>query len=386
MKVFIFKTLYFGLSVFAALGALSAFAAGRSASPAVESGPFDHADAPLFTEHKVLDLALTVDFDALCRPNEDQNCEYTPTAMQYRAAKGVVSSIRVEIRVRGGWRARKDHCEVPPLFVRFSAEDTRDTPFAGQKLLPLNTHCRSERKRTLDRASPEQYEQYVLKEYLGYRLYNLFTEKSLRVRLARIDYSDSLKSRHSAPHFAFFTEHFDDMAARNNTVRLESDGFDYEKIDLASLDQVALFNFMIGNTDWSVVRERNIVLIADASGRQYPVPFDLDMSGLVDAEYGGVSPRLNFRDPRQRYYLGFCHPEVDFQSLFARFQARRADVLKVAKNIPGMDWETRKWSRVYLTAFFDVLESTEQRQEQIIDGCHPWPPSPVDHTSPPDVE
>ena len=32
------------------------------------------------------------------------------------------------------------------------------------------------------------------------------------------------------------------------------------------------------------MRQRNIVLLANGSdGRQYPVPFDLDMSGLVDA-------------------------------------------------------------------------------------------------------
>jgi hypothetical protein len=140
---------------------------------------------------------------------------------------------------------------------------------------------------------------------------------------------------------------------------------------------------MIGNTDWSVVRERNIVLLADAQGRQYPVPYDLDMSGLVDAEYGGVSPRLDFRNPRQRYYLGFCHPEPDFPSLFSDFQREKENMLELVSDIPGLSRDSRKVSRRYLKAFFAILDSPGKSQRDITGACHPWPPAPEDHTTPP---
>ena len=64
----------------------------------------------------------------------------------------------------------------PPLFVSFGDETARGTLFEGQTMLPLTTHCRDS----------SSYEQYVLKEYLAYRIYNLLTDKSLRVRLARV--------------------------------------------------------------------------------------------------------------------------------------------------------------------------------------------------------
>ena len=72
------------------------------------------ANKPLFTAHEVLNLSLSVDFDTMCRPNEVEDCRYTPTTLTYTAADGVEHSIPVEIRVRGGWRARQTHCKVPP--------------------------------------------------------------------------------------------------------------------------------------------------------------------------------------------------------------------------------------------------------------------------------
>lgn len=349
----------------------------------------DEADIPapvsksLFASDAVLELAMSVDFDALCRPNEVEDCDYTATSLLYRSAEGVEQAIPVEIRVRGGWRARRDHCKVPPLFVRFSAEGTAGTPFAGQKMLPLTTHC-SNKRAGVGGSRSEDYEQYVLKEYLGYRLYNKITDRSLRVRLGKINYSNPANSGKSIERYAFFTEHFDDIAARNEAVWSQEKSFNEEKVDLLSWDQVALFNFMIGNTDWSVVRERNILLLVTDDGRQYPVPYDLDMSGLVDPEYGGVSPRLDFRDPRQRYYLGFCHPQVDFPALFEEFTRHKDDMLELVKGVPGIDFATAKTARSYLKKFFRILGSSGKRQQDIVEACHPWPPAPEDHTTPPD--
>lgn len=359
-----------------------------SVQVAFAQGPDTLAIAkPLFADDAVLNLALSVDFDAMCRPNYDEDCQYTPATLTYSSVDGLERNLAVELRVRGGWRARRDHCQVPPLFVRFDPGQTGGTPFAGQSLLPLTTHCRSSKKVSVKHqsASPRAYEQYVLKEYLGYRIYNLLSDKSLQVRLARISYSSPDNSVSPVTRFAFFTEHFDDLAVRHSAVAMYDKSFDYEWLDLQASDQVALFNFMIGNTDFSIVRQRNVVLIVTGDGRQYPVPFDLDMSGLVNAEYAGVSPRLDFRDPRQRYYLGFCHPETDFESLFADFQGKKDDILLLVGDTPGLGSSDARKSRSYMKKFFSIVESPQRSTEAITAACHPWPPAPNDHTTPPDA-
>lgn len=337
----------------------------------------------LFNSDEVLSLSLSADFDALCRPNEVDGCDFTSTQLIYRGQDGVEKNLAVEIRVRGGWRARKDHCKVPPLFVRFATADTVGTPFAGQKMLPLTTHCRNSRAKT-GTVGGKVYEQYVLKEYYVYRLYNMLSDKSLRVRLALIDYSSASEPGESTERYAFFTEHFDDVAARNGAKWSSKKTFDADRVDPITWDRMALFNYMIGNTDSSVVRERNVLLITDEEGRQYPVPYDFDMSGLVDAEYGGVSPRLDFRDARHRYYLGFCHPQVDFPSRIAEFEQHKDVMLGQLEEVPGIKWRAEKTARSYLKKFFNILASPRKTEQGIVSACHPWPPSPEDHTTPPD--
>ena len=359
-------------------------ASTTTAAQPPDPGSRDAGGKPLFADDSVLELSLSLDFEALCRPNREPDCDYIDSVLGYLDPAGEQRAIPIQVLVRGGWRARRDHCDVPPLFVKFTAGAAGDTPFAGQSMLPLTTHCRN-RRGSFGGANPREYEQYVLREYLGYRLYQLFTGQSLRTRLVRINYSSPDNPDREVQRYAFFTEHFDDLAARNGTRRLPHGSFDPELVDLAALDRVSLFSFMIGNTDLSVPRERNIVLLEGENGRQYPVPYDLDMSGLVDAEYSGVSPRLDFRDPRQRYYLGFCHPRPDYPALFAQFQGQRDAALQLVGDIPGLNRVSRKSSRAYLDDFFDLIESPDDRREDIIEACHPWPPAAIDHTTPPET-
>lgn len=342
-------------------------------------------EKPLFANDEVLQLALTVDFDALCRPREVEDCDYTPSNLRYSSGNGDEKDIPVWIKIRGGWRALKDNCDVPPLFVRFSGDGMAGTPFAGQVMLPLTTHCQSSRAKVKG-ARGADYEQYVLKEFLGYRLYNQVTDKSLRVRLAKISYTDPVKPENIVKRYAFFTEHFNDLATRHKASWSFDKTYIAEKVDLTTWDELALFQFMIGNTDWSVVRERNTLLITGEDNRQYPVPYDLDLSGLVDAEYAGVSPRLGFYDPKQRYYLGFCHPETNFPARIATFIQHKDVMLAMPAGVPGISGKVRKTSRNYLSRFFKILESPGKMGKSIIKACHPWPPSPNDHTTPPDAQ
>ena len=341
--------------------------------------------ASLFDSHSVLQLRMKVNFKKLCRPRETPDCEYEPTELVYMEGDEQ-KVIPIEIRVRGGWRALASNCNVPLLFVRFSGEGTQGTPFEGQTSLPLTTHCG--RSASLQdfagTGNYTSYEQFLLKEYLAYRLYNELTAMSLRVRLARITYENPDKSGSTKDYYAFFTEHFYSLAERSDSVLLKRGSFDHQTLETRSADLVALFQFMIGNTDWSIVRQRNTILLQTKAGAQVPVPYDLDMSGLVDAPYAGPPPALPIDDVRDRYYLGFCHPDVDWDSLFQEFSSRQESLLSIGTDIPGLYKRELRLADRYLEKFFKVLESPEKRQAKIIEACHPWPPSPIDHTTPAD--
>lgn len=341
-------------------------------------------EAPLFAGDAQLELTIPIDFDTLCRPRESEECDFAPTVLSYRDEAGREHSLPIEIRVRGGWRSLSRNCSTPLLWVKFSQADVAGTPFEGQSLLPLTTHCgKGLSVESLTRPiRHSDFEQYLLREFLGHRIYSVLTDQSVSSRLVRVAYPEPGRPDRLRYHFAFFTEHFDDLAARTGYQRLPRGSFDHRRLDAQAAARVALFQFLIGNTDWSIARERNTVLMQNAEGTQVPVPYDLDMSGLVAAGYAGPPPGLPIDDVRERYFLGYCQPGTAWDSLFAEFDSKRDMILALTEQVPGLDHGSKRWSRRYLEGFFDVIDSSAERQEEIVDACRPWPPSPVDHTTP----
>jgi hypothetical protein len=329
----------------------------------------------LFESDSVMELTLPVNFDTLCRPSESPDCDYTPTVLIYRDAAGQEASVSVSIRRRDGWRALQTNCQIPTLFVRFSEQDTGGTPFEGQTLLALNSHCGKgispEHKRSP--RLPDDFEHYVINEYLGYRLYNLVTQVSLRPHLARIRYTNPDDPRTDFTHDAFFVEHFESLAKRLNAELLPEDSFDAVRLDRDAADQMALFQYMIGNTDWSIVNQDNVILLLFPDGRQVPVLYDLDMSGLVNTHYAVPAPDLPISSVEQRYYMGFCHPDTDWDALFTRFATVQSADMALLAEIPGMGAGDRRIAGTYLDSFFKTLNSQEARERMIVNACQPWP-------------
>lgn len=340
----------------------------------------------LFDSSAVLRLALDADFDNMCREREDDNCDYTPANLTVWDDQNKPKVLPVEVKVRGGYRSYRKNCQVPPLFVRFSSETTLGTPFEGQTLLPLTSHCKDQANKGLmtnleKKVKPKEYEQYVLKEYLGYRFYNLLSDVSLSVRLLSIQYTGPGRPGRK-PKYAFFTEHFDSLAARKQLKRLPRGSFDHQSIDVFAMDRLNLFHFMIGNTDYSVVRQRNTILLQDEQGKQIPAPYDLDFSGLVDADYGSPAPGLPIQNNRVRLYLGFCHPQLDWQRTYGLYAEKRDALFAEIRNTPGLS-KVKNWIvSDYLKQFYKILGSETNRKKMIEDQCQSWPPSPVDHTTP----
>lgn len=127
-----------------------------------------HAGAsPLFDDDAAIDVELTGPVSTLIRKKKDRIEQ--PFLLR---ANGVEHEIRV--RVRGKSRLRV--CDFPPLRLNFSGQETSGTVFAGQEELKLVTHCRNRATAQTD----------ALQEYSAYRIFNLLSDVSYKVRLLRI--------------------------------------------------------------------------------------------------------------------------------------------------------------------------------------------------------
>jgi AAA family ATP:ADP antiporter len=338
-----------GSAAFAAVVAV-AVAKDAGAAPAPQAQELFGTDEPLAIE-------LSLNARELCRgARADAACAGAPATLSYIDSAGAERRIDVHLRPRGKWRADAGNCTIPPLFVSFGDETARGTLFEGRTMLPLTTHCRES----------SSYEQYVLKEYLAYRIYNLLTDKSLRVRLARVSYRDTSRDR-VVERYAFFTEHFQSLAARQNAEVYEPETFDRLAADPLELGTLDLFEFLIGNTDWSASKAHNIVHIRARDGLVTAVPYDFDFSGLVDAAYAGPPPTLPIRTVTQRLFRGFCRPDFDWHAVYGAFRARHRAITDLVAQMPALTAEQRRKANDYVESFFALLDSP--KQDDIVKAC-----------------
>jgi hypothetical protein len=330
----------------------------------LDQGVADHVafGTGLFLEDRPLEMDLFLDPKKFCRAEDKSRCQDVPARLSYSVNRqeDQVIDIPLLVKTRGSWRLRRDICTIPLLFLIFPDEQTTGTLFAGQDVLPLTTHCSSKQGKTDD---------YVLKEYLAYRIYNLFSEKSVRVRLAYIRYRKPDVKKLPKPHYAFFNEHFHSIAARNDAVLWETPRLDPAQTDSMEMATMELFQYMIGNTDFSSLGQHNIVLIRTSDGQVTTLPFDFDFSGLVYAKYAGPDPRLPLKSNRQRLYRGFCHPGLDWDELFRIFTDKKVQVFELLDSTPGLTRRAQKSTRKYLNEFYGILDSPKLRQKNIVDAC-----------------
>ena len=130
---------------------------------------------------------------------------------------------------------------------------------------------------------------------------------------------------------------------------------------------------MVGNTDWSIEKQNNVILLRFPDGKDVPVLYVLDMSGLVNAYYASPAAGLPIKKVKHRYYLGFCHPDTDWDALFTKFSGLEVGIMKMLINSPGLGRGDRRESGAYLDSFFETLDSFDPRNTRIVERCRPMP-------------
>ena len=74
---------------------------------------------------------------------------------------------------------------------------------------------------------------------------------------------------------------------------------------------LAVFEYLIGNTDWSVPYQHNIrLLTVPAIKNPVPVPYDFDQAGLVEAFYALPSENIGVASVRERVYRSIAYPSA----------------------------------------------------------------------------
>jgi hypothetical protein len=310
--------------------------------------PVPALGTPLFDSHDVIEVRLTGPLTAVFEDTEER--EYKPFTLE---SGGV--SLPLKVRLRGHSRVRV--CDFPPLKLNFPEDLAPGTVFYGQDKLKLVTHCRNH----------ERGEQDLLEEYAAYRIFNLLSDVSYRVRLLNIHYVDSQGQldKDASPRHAFVMESREELAERLGAEPVTLKGLPRYRHDLDQAALIYVFEYLIGNTDFGLVRPdyeegccHNIDLL-EMDGQVITVPYDFDLAGLVNAQYAFPDPSLRIKRVTQRLYQGLCTDPDILRSAIRRVQAQRATILETVRDIPGMSASNAKRALKYLDRYFKKAEDED---------------------------
>jgi hypothetical protein len=314
----------------------------------------------LFRSEDLLEFAITADFAAVNRDRNPESERTFPATLEYSAPQGGTAAAPIQIRTRGHSRRNPRTCSFAPLRLEFDKPTMKGTVFAGHNAIKLGTHCRE----------TDDYEQYVLREYAVYKVFNRLTPRSFRARLARVTYISDRNKRTIGVRHGLLIEDDDDVAERMLGRIVSVPGVPFRALDLETLTRMTIFEFMIGNTDYSAAAQHNVRLVQTREGRRFPVPYDFDYSGLVDAVYSVPDKRLGIADVRDRLYRGPCRTVEEFEPFFAEFRAARADILNIYATLPGMSDGYRREAARYLDEFYRLIDRPRDVKRAFVDDCN----------------
>lgn len=321
---------------------------------------------PLFRDDAILRVTLEAPLTTLLR--ERQVDRQYPAKLRYTDDNGTVEEVDVRIRARGKFRRDPSNCRFPPIRLRFRGADVEGTIFYGLRQLPLVTHCQHS----------NVYEQGVLREYMAYRILQEVTELSLGVRLFRITYIDTEGTQRERETFAFAVEHRNRLAARSGIPLLEIPQTRIANLDSAYLNLTSLFQFLIGNVDFSPFKaaegencchNHRLFGVKEEEPPQYAVPYDFDMTGIVSLPHSQPNPAFKLRNVRQRRYRGRCVNNEHIPQSIAVFQEKRDSILGLVESLPRASRQTQNALRSYINGFYKVVDDPRRVQREIIDRC-----------------
>lgn len=330
----------------------------------------DMADSRFFDDDSVFSMEMHFAFADICMNPRENQCEDVPGWIGYKDEKGNQHRVDIDIRTRGRWDPATANCDFPSLFVYFDEAGAKGTVFEGQTMLPLTTHCRHNYR---------NYEDYIQLEYLAHRIYGMLTGISLRTRLLRVHYKDT-KSRLNRQRYAFFVEHFNKMANRTGTRYFEADDLDLNAVRPQEMARFSVFQFMIGNLDWSALKSHNVALFKDDAGTVSPVPFDFDYSGIVYTPYAKPPRELKVYSVLNRHYRGLCWPGLDWNAVIGQFQDIRPRVFELLEALPKVSGKQRRRAKYFLLRFYEILESEKELEKEIIGACREIPEDKLKQT------
>ena len=303
-----------------------------------------------FYSEDILVVTLTTDLDSLI--NERRREEYQEATFEYKDRAGNKQAWTIDVRPRGKFRRRI--CDFPPVKMQFPKKLLKEAGFNKHNDLKLVTHCLED---------DEESQMNVMLEFLAYQIYNIMTPNSYRVQLVKIKYKDSKGNIRPIKRYGIILEDTDEMAERLGGE--ECDGCinpSTDQIVPEEENMLSVFQYMIGNSDWSMELTRNLKLVERENGKYLAVPYDFDFSGLVSAGYAIPNTDYGSWHVQNRIFLGWQPEQEILWNTLEIYRSKKEAVFKKIKKTKPLGKYGRLFANAYLDRFYYLLEHSSQEK------------------------
>ena len=332
------------------------------ASPVGNDSARKTTKSTLFDDQSVLRFTLTADFRQFKHDARNDDAPYRPAKISY-SNEGQTVIVPVKIKPRGIWRRK--NCDLPPIRLNFAKDSAKHTVFAKHSRLKLVVTCKN----------GDDYEQYVLQEFQLYRVQNILTPLSFRARLVHVTYIDTQKGDTIQSRYAFLGEEPEDAAKRLGGTSLQLKGAHGDDLEPAASAMFGLFQYFIGNTDFSVSGLHNVLLLRKDSvvWEAFPIARDFDWTGAVNAKYAFPDYRLPIKNVTQRLMKGDCVPPETFNGAFDIFRAKKDAIYALYRDslAAPLKPDVVRWTLKYFDEFYEVINDKRQAKREIVGACGP---------------
>jgi len=309
---------------------------------------------PLFASDQPLLVTLTFDQKHLIKNKHKE--EYQPASFTCTFEDNRVVEAQLRLKPRGV--SRRNLCLMPPLKLKF--EDCSNPSLHHWDEIKLVTYCKG----------GSAFEQYVLAEYMCYKMYNLLTDKSFKVRLAKITYEDTGRDKVMEDTWGFFIEDVDILADRLNGKELDEGKFHDEEVNKKHMTLVAMYEYFLGNTDWSVPAMHNVKLIdVEGESAPYVIPYDFDYAGIISTTYAVPNDKLGLDNVRERLFRGYCRSEEEYQEVFELFNQKRDEISSLIESFAHFNNNTRKKMLNYIEDFYQIINNSSAMKWVFFEEC-----------------
>ncbi|WP_116106434.1 hypothetical protein [Lewinella sp. IMCC34191] len=297
-------------------------------------------------------MEVTIPLDSIDAHTKNE----LPGTVAFTDVDGTERHLGVEISLRG--KFRRTRCSTPPLKLNFSKKELRGMGLSEHDKYKLVNSCYEDSTAT----------SLLLKEYLAYRAYALLSpDAHFRTQLLIITFRDAAGQLPDRTEYAFLIEDPDEMAARFDGRELEdADGLDANRYSPHGEATHALFQYFIGNADWSLALQRNVKLIEGYDGMLTPVAYDFDFSGWVGAPYASPSRQTGQESIYQRVYLGYHQRDRTLREVSREFRSHRREVLQLIKNFDLLSNRDRDILTRFVLLFYDSMAEKTQNMGTLL--------------------